>query len=104
MAATILRPRQFAGTLARRRGVEPRNDRPARRRSVRRFDGGSHMNGKSMIAKHVGIALAVPLCAILGAAALAAPALAQNEQFIPPLLYCTGPSAPHRAPFASRLA
>ena len=39
-----------------------------------------------MIGKHVGLALA----AVLGGTALAAPALAQNEQFIPALVYRTG--------------
>jgi hypothetical protein len=40
------------------------------------------MNGKTMTGKHVGTALA----ALFGAVASAAPALAQNDQFIPNLV------------------
>src|ERR1700694_2100187 len=72
--------------------------------SVRRFDGGSHMHGKSMIEKQVGIALAVAFCAILGATALAAPALAQNEQFIPALVFRACAYAPNGVPFANGIA
>ena len=50
--------------------------------------------------RHIGIALA----ALLGAAALAAPALAQNEQFIPALVYRTGAYAPNGIPFANGIA
>ena len=53
------------------------------------------MNGKN-----VGIALA----ALLGTGALVAPALAQNEQFIPNLVYRTGAYAPNGIPFANGLA
>ena len=53
------------------------------------------MNGKN-----VGIALV----ALLGAGTLAAPALAQNEQFIPNLVYRTGAYAPNGIPFANGLA
>ncbi|MBV8418837.1 MAG: ABC transporter substrate-binding protein, partial [Hyphomicrobiales bacterium] len=45
----------------------------------------------------VGIALA-------GAVAMAAPALAQNEQFIPNLVYRTGAYAPNGVPFANGIA
>jgi branched-chain amino acid transport system substrate-binding protein len=53
-----------------------------------------------MIGKHVGIVLAW----VLGGAALAAPALAQNEQFIPALVYRTGAYAPNGVPFANGIA
>ena len=53
-----------------------------------------------MIGKHLGIALA----AVLGGAAVAAPALAQNEQFIPALVYRTGAYAPNGVPFANGIA
>ena len=53
------------------------------------------MNGKN-----VGIALV----ALLGAGTLAAPASAQNEQFIPNLVYRTGAYAPNGIPFANGLA
>ena len=53
-----------------------------------------------MIGKHVGLALA----AVLGGTALAAPALAQNEQFIPALVYRTGAYAPNGVPFANGIA
>ena len=52
-----------------------------------------------MIGKHVGLALA----AVLGGTALAAPALAQNEQFIPALVYRTGAYAPNGVPFGIQL-
>src|SRR2546423_14509864 len=39
--------------------------------------------------------------AALASAALAAPALAQNEQFIPHLVYRTGAYAPNGIPFAN---
>ena len=44
------------------------------------------MSGMTMSGKHAAIALA----ALLGGLAMAAPALAQNEQFIPHLVYRTG--------------
>src|SRR5438132_5279186 len=50
-----------------------------------------------MIGKRVGMALA----SLVGVAALAAPALAQNEQFIPHLVYRTGAYAPNGIPFAN---
>ena len=53
------------------------------------------MNGK-----HVGTALA----ALAAAAALATPALAQNEQFIPQLVYRTGAYAPNGIPVANGIA
>ena len=53
------------------------------------------MNGK-----RVGIALA----SLVGVAALAAPALAQNEQFIPQLVYRTGAYAPNGVPVANGIA
>jgi hypothetical protein len=53
------------------------------------------MNGK-----HVGTALA----ALVAATALAAPALAQNEQFIPHLVYRTGAYAPNGIPVANGIA
>jgi branched-chain amino acid transport system substrate-binding protein len=53
------------------------------------------MNGK-----HVGTALA----ALVAAAALAVPAVAQNEQFIPQLVYRTGAYAPNGIPVANGIA
>jgi len=53
------------------------------------------MNGK-----RVGIALA----SLVGVAALAAPAFAQNEQFIPQLVYRTGAYAPNGVPVANGIA
>jgi branched-chain amino acid transport system substrate-binding protein len=53
-----------------------------------------------MIARQIGIALA----GLVGGAALAAPALAQNEQFIPALVYRTGAYAPNGVPFANGIA
>src|SRR6516162_2316484 len=55
------------------------------------------MNGKTMSGIRAGIALA-------GAVAMAAPALAQNEQFIPNLVYRTGAYAPNGVPFANGIA
>jgi branched-chain amino acid transport system substrate-binding protein len=52
-----------------------------------------------MIGKHIGIALAL-FCAMV----TAAPALAQNEQFIPHLVYRTGAYAPNGIPFANGVA
>ena len=40
----------------------------------------------------------------LGAAAVSAPALAQQEQFLPALVYRTGPYAPNGVPFANGVA
>jgi len=40
----------------------------------------------------------------VGATAVAAPALAQNEQFLPALVYRTGPYAPNGIPFANGVA
>jgi branched-chain amino acid transport system substrate-binding protein len=48
----------------------------------------------------VGLAVS----AVLGATAFAAPALAQNEQFIPHLVYRTGAYAPNGVPFANGIA
>jgi len=56
------------------------------------------------LGKRLGIALAAPLCAIAGAAAIAVPALAQNEQFIPQLVYRTGAYAPNGIPVANGIA
>src|SRR5262245_4243988 len=56
------------------------------------------------LGKRLRIALAAPLCAILGAAAIAVPALAQNVQFIPQLVYRTGAYAPNGVPFANGIA
>src|SRR5215468_10043261 len=56
--------------------------------------------GKTMTGKHAGIAVA----ALLGALATAAPALAQNEQFIPALVYRTGAYAPTGVPVANGIA
>src|SRR5260221_5386189 len=64
---------------------------------VRRVDGGMPMPGKTMSGIRLGIALA-------GAVAVAAPALAQNEQFIPSLVYRTGAYAPNGVPFANGIA
>jgi branched-chain amino acid transport system substrate-binding protein len=58
------------------------------------------MNQKSMIGRP-GIALAARCCALFGATVLAAPALAQNEQFIPALVYRTGAYAPNGVPLAN---
>src|SRR5262249_39548836 len=52
------------------------------------------------IGKHVGMALA----SLVGVAALAAPALAQNEQVIPQLGYPTGACPPHGSPVAKGVA
>src|SRR5215472_9708881 len=52
-----------------------------------------------MIGRHIGIALAA-----LGSTAIAAPALAQNEQFIPALVYRTGAYAPNGVPIANGIA
>jgi len=57
-----------------------------------------------MSGKPVGIALAPPLCAILASIVLAAPALAQNEQFIPALVYRTGAYSPNGVPLANGIA
>jgi branched-chain amino acid transport system substrate-binding protein len=56
------------------------------------------------LGKRLRIALAAPLCAILGTAAIGVPALAQNEQFIPQLVYRTGAYAPNGIPFANGIA
>src|SRR5260370_26649468 len=64
---------------------------------VRSVDGGMPMTGKTMSGIRLGIALA-------GAVAVAAPALAQNEQFIPNLVYRTGAYAPNGVPFANGIA
>src|SRR5713226_155386 len=61
------------------------------------IDGGKPMNGTG---RPIGIVLA----ALLGAAATAAPALAQNEQFIPNLVYRSGAYAPNGIPFANGVA
>jgi len=53
------------------------------------------MNGK-----HVGITLA----ALFGASPLATPSLAQNQQFIPQLVYRTGAYAPNSVPVANGIA
>src|SRR5262252_1127301 len=58
------------------------------------------MNGKTMTGIHVAVALA----ALSGALATAAPTLAQNEQFIPNLVYRTGAYAPNGVPFANGIA
>src|SRR5215471_16683636 len=58
------------------------------------------MTGKTLTGKHAGIALA----ALFGAVATAAPALAQNEQFIPNLVYRSGAYAPNGVPFANGIA
>ncbi|MEQ1649342.1 MAG: ABC transporter substrate-binding protein [Hyphomicrobiaceae bacterium] len=42
--------------------------------------------------------------AVTGVMSLAAPALAQNEQFLPALVYRTGPYAPNGVPFANGVA
>src|SRR5207253_2611857 len=48
--------------------------------------------------------LAMALTGLLAAAAVAEPALAQNEQFIPHLVYRTGAYAPNGIPFANGVA
>ena len=57
-----------------------------------------------MSGKPVGTALAPPLCAILATIVFAAPALAQNEQFIPALVYRTGAYSPNGVPLANGIA
>jgi branched-chain amino acid transport system substrate-binding protein len=52
-----------------------------------------------MIGKILGLAAAA-----VGLCAMAAPALAQNEQFLPSLVYRTGPYAPNGVPFADGVA
>jgi branched-chain amino acid transport system substrate-binding protein len=52
-----------------------------------------------MIRKTLALAAAV-----IGVSAIAAPALAQNEQFFPLLVYRTGPYAPNGIPFADGVA
>jgi branched-chain amino acid transport system substrate-binding protein len=42
--------------------------------------------------------------AVVGVSAIAEPALAQNEQFLPSLVYRTGPYAPNGIPFANGVA
>jgi branched-chain amino acid transport system substrate-binding protein len=42
--------------------------------------------------------------AVVGVSAIAEPALAQNEQFLPALVYRTGPYAPNGIPFANGVA
>src|SRR5258706_15285839 len=88
VAVPVLRPRQFAGTLAPRGGVEPRDGPPA---TARRGNGGMPIIGKTLTARHAGISLAGPF----GGRAMAAPALPQHEQVIPPLGYRSGASTPH---------
>ena len=46
----------------------------------------------------------VAAAAAVGATALAEPALAQSEQFLPALVYRTGPYAPNGIPFADGVA
>src|SRR5438132_12091173 len=53
-----------------------------------------------MTRKLTGVAAA----AVLASAALVAPAIAQNEQFIPNLVYRTGAYAPNGIPFANGIA
>ena len=53
-----------------------------------------------MIARQIGLAIA----GAVAGTALAAPALAQNEQFIPALVYRTGAYAPNGVPFANGIA
>ena len=53
-----------------------------------------------MLVRYVGTAVAVALAS----AALTAPAMAQNEQFIPGLVYRTGAYAPNGIPFANGVA
>jgi branched-chain amino acid transport system substrate-binding protein len=50
------------------------------------------------------IARYIALAALLGATATAVPAQAQNEQFIPNLVYRTGAYAPNGIPFANGIA
>ncbi len=51
-----------------------------------------------------GIGIGMALAAAAGAVLAAAPALAQNEQFIPHLVYRTGAYAPNGVPFANGVA
>ena len=81
-------------TRARTRSRIPQDRRPGRGRSgaVHGEDGNECKTSVSRCA------------ALLGAGALAAPALAQNEQFIPNLVYRTGAYAPNGIPFANGIA
>src|SRR5262245_37184860 len=85
-------------TAPHRRGRTPQW--PAAYGLVRSVNGGMPMTGKTMTGKEAGIAVA----ALCGALATAAPALAQNEQFIPSLVYRTGAYAPNGVPFANGIA
>ena len=58
------------------------------------------LKGGYMIRKLSGVAVA----ALVGSAGLTAPAVAQNEQFIPALVYRTGAYAPNGIPFANGIA
>src|SRR4051794_13437823 len=53
-----------------------------------------------MVLRQVGIALTLAV----GGAMITAPAVAQNEQFIPHLVYRTGAYAPNGIPFANGVA
>jgi branched-chain amino acid transport system substrate-binding protein len=53
-----------------------------------------------MTMKYLGPAIAI----VIGGTAFAAPAQAQNEQFIPALVYRTGAYAPNGVPFANGIA
>src|SRR4029077_2963326 len=74
---------------------QPRNERAAGPSSRRH----RHLRESIMQRKYAFSAVAVAL-----AAAFAAPALAQNVQFIPHLVYRTGPYAPNGIPFANGVA
>ena len=94
MAVPVLRPRQFAGTLGSRSGSEPAiaSDRPARAvrsRKRRRCDDWKNTSGSRSRRRSAR-------------SRLAAPALAQNEQFIPALVYRTGAYAPNGVPYRQR--
>src|SRR5947208_11312917 len=67
----------------------------------------SVLGSKSIVLGRKSMAklLKTGLFAVLGMMlAMAAPALAQNEQFIPSLVYRTGPYAPNGIPFANGVA
>src|SRR4029077_16352901 len=86
----------FTGTIGSDVGRETRIAITSRPRAGRPAD----QWRKSMHGKLAGMALAIAFAAT----AIAPPALAQNEQFIPHLVYRTGAYAPNGIPFANGIA
>ena len=86
LLTAILRGGPFAGTMSVKERVA---------------DPSGQTNGRFAMRKTtVGLAVG----AVLGVTAVAAPAMAQNEQFIPALVYRTGAYAPNGVPFANGIA